>query len=194
MKPPEFKTGNKAVAAALNQVVAYARATGFNPAGRPGYFQTEDGWAPPFITPIGRTRWNIHQVDEEQNLFEVFRPEVRIGNGDIEAYSTIANDSFTPTADFWVVAKITDLDTLAITIEQVETWDGFPSAYEFDGITFEAAYLPLWRFYDADAEGRVQVSEDVYGKKLVPGRTLSVAWSTIAIPGETQYKVVPFFR
>lgn len=187
--------GNKSIANAINETGKFAQRHGVDPSGREGWQEGEYGWRPPYIPPslVGPQQWDLELVEGTETFFTLHRPEVRKGNDDIEDYVTITNSSFTPTAGEWLVAKITDLSTLAITSTQLDTWTGFPSAYEFDSGSFEAAHLPLWRFYDTDAEDRVQIMEDVYGKKLVPGRTLSVQWATVAIPSATTYQSVPVF-
>jgi hypothetical protein len=47
MKPPEYKTGNASFRKALNEIVAFARRHGLNPAGAPGWRESADGWVPP---------------------------------------------------------------------------------------------------------------------------------------------------
>jgi len=69
MEYPRFKLGNKFFAAALNQVVAYARRHGVNPASRPGWSASADGWIPPDIRPDSdrRKQWRLRRrtVDGE---------------------------------------------------------------------------------------------------------------------------------
>lgn len=191
---PILKQGNRAIARAINAVAMYAQKHGVNPAGRPGWSQSEYGWVPPLFSSsalVGESMWDIVKVSGSSDEYELFAPKVRTGLADIEDTVTFNNTAFTPAADHWLVAKIDDLSTLEITTELLDDWEDHPNAYEFDSNDFEAARIPLWQFYGDDDDGLIEVSSDVYGEKLVPNRALTI-YDTLVSTGAGEFKAVPF--
>jgi hypothetical protein len=70
-KFPEFKSGNKSFAAALNAIVAAARRHGVNPGGRPGWVETDKGWMPPYILAgegSGIDAWDLVPFEEQYKI------------------------------------------------------------------------------------------------------------------------------
>lgn len=69
MNVPFFKTGNAAFKKALNEVAEFARKHGVNPAGAPGWSQSEDGWVPPGgstgSAPAAAKQWQLRVTTEE---------------------------------------------------------------------------------------------------------------------------------
>ena len=177
-EPPEFKTGNKSFAKALNTLAAYARETGVNPAGRPGWSWSKDGWVPPYVfAGTGSTPqpWDLIAAPAEDPPADppewvVYNPQLVYKRSDVAATIAVTNDPFAPTATQWLVAKIDSLTTPAIEILCVDDWPEYPHVYDFSAAPdydFVSAHIPLWRFYSTDSEGRVRLGEELFGQKLI---------------------------
>lgn len=84
MKPPKFTSGNKAFQKALNEVVEYARKNGVNPAGRPGWSQSPDGWVPPLRGGAGcsgRAGFEVYSGSDGETRGVRVMPSVIFGAG-----------------------------------------------------------------------------------------------------------------
>lgn len=120
-------------------------------------------------------------------------PLVLWRDSDVTERITITGNSFTPDADQWLVAKIESLSAPAIALEVIDgSWTDYPSAYEFDGSNvFQAARLPLWRFYGVDGDGRIEVADGVFGEKLVADAPLRLVFPLVNVPSTTHFRTVP---
>jgi len=202
---PTFKNGNTSFANALNLLAAAAKKHGVNPGGRPGWVETENGWMPPHIIGggIGAFRWDLKRAPDSEDEWLLLNPSVTFSREDIEQEVEITNDPFTLEDGDWVVAKMqgpiaTFLETPAITIEKLSTWDGFPSAYKFgaDPFAWEITRIPIHRveaFAEEDDKGdAISVGEGIYATKLI-GPNPTLAFTLATVPNESRTRVVPTF-
>lgn len=203
---PEFKSGNGYFVKALNALGEYAQRHGIDPAGLPGWSQGEFGWTPPYGSSAldGSIKpWDIVAGGTEDGEKVLSSPNVIASLTDITDELTVTNTAFVPAIDTWLVAEIIDLDSPAIEIKLLETWEGFPSAYEFDTTgpspVFVAARLPLWRFFAPDLENPVDavtIGPGILGHKHVNGRVLTLGYRLVdvAINEDLFTVTVPFFE
>jgi hypothetical protein len=202
---PKFKSGNTNFANALNAVVAAAKKHGVNPGGRPGWAETENGWLPPniFSESTGSFRWDLKRAPDLDDQWILLNPSVTFSREDIEQEVTITNNPFTVDGGYWVVAKLqgpidTFLETPTITIESVDTWDGFPSAYKFGADPFEwqVTRIPIHRVEalaeEADKKDAISVGEGIYATKLI-GPYPTLAFTLATVPNQSKTRVVPTF-
>lgn len=202
---PKFKSGNTNFANALNAVVAAAKKHGVNPGGRPGWASTENGWLPPhiFSTSTSSFRWDLKRAPDSEDEWILLNPSVTFSRDNIEQEVTITNDPFTLEGGFWVVAKMegpiqTFLETPTITIESLDTWDGFPSAYKFgaDPFDWEITRIPLHYVEalaeDADKKDAIPVGDGIYATKLI-GPYPTLAFTLATVPNQSRTRVVPTF-
>lgn len=202
---PTFKSGNTNFANALNAVVAAAKKHGVNPGGRPGWVETENGWMPPYVLSGSTStfRWDLKRAPDSDDEWILLNPNVTFSRDDIEQEVTITNDPFTLADGYWVVAKMegpieTFLETPTITIESVDTWDGFPSAYKFgdDPFEWQVTRIPIHRVEalaeEADKKDAISVGEGIYATKLI-GPYPTLAFTLATVPDESRTRVVPTF-
>lgn len=201
---PEFKSGNGYFVKALNALGKYAQRHGIDPAGLPGWSQGEFGWTPPYGSSAldGSIKpWDIVAGGTEDGEKVLSSPNVISSLTDITDELTVTNTAFVPAIDTWLVAEIIDLDSPAIEIKLLETWEGFPSAYEFDTAgaipVFTAARLPLWKLFTPDPLiDAVSITDGVDGLKYVNGRVLTLGYRLVdvAINDDLFTVTVPFFE
>ena len=153
------------------------------------------------ITPIKSFNWQSGGI--EPRLWDIvpdtgaasklFAPEVLWKRSDVTTSVSISGNSFTLSADKWLVATITNLSTPTITIELIAgSWGDYPSAYEFDGSNdFVAARIPLWHFTGSETDGAVSVGENIWGRKKVASDVLRLVFPLYAIPSTTALRSVP---
>jgi hypothetical protein len=204
IKRPEFKSGNKWMVEALNLVAEYAQRTGVNPGGRPGWSETAQGWLPPYNKgggEMGEFRWDLINSTEEGE-WTLFDPKVVYSREDIESDVVINNDPFTLAADYWVVAKMEGpvndfIAAPTITIEALDTWSGFPSAYKFGSApssNWEVTRIPIYKIEalgeNEDKTGTVSVGDGLYATKLV-SHYPTLAFTLATVPNEDRTRVVP---
>jgi hypothetical protein len=178
MEKPVFKTGNKSFIKALNRVVDDLWCNGLNPAGRPGWSWSKDGWVPPYVFAGSESTpqpWDIIAAPVEDPApdppeWVVYNPTVVWSRENVATAITITNEPFVPIADYWLVAKIVSLSTPAIEILCLEELPNHPNAYEFTASPtygFTAAHIPLWRFYDETGDRRFQIGGELFAEKLI---------------------------
>jgi hypothetical protein len=195
---PEFSDGNMAFRKALNSVVNYAKRHGVNPAGVSGWSETADGWMPPRSRGGGEVDlpWDIETDPESEadpKEKRLVRPYVSRRVGAIPESVPISGNSFDPAADRWLVARIDDLEEIAIEIKLVTDSELDGKIYHFTGSppAFLRADIPLWRFYDEDGEGRVKIMPDVWGEKMVSSGSLRMVFPLVGVPDTVQVRSVP---
>lgn len=164
------------MAKALNTAVDYLVSKSVNPAGRPGWSSSKDGWVPPPVF-IGAgeviQNWDLESYPGDEGdppQWVVYNPTVIWSRADVEATVTITNNPFEAEVDKWLVARINSLTTPAIVIECIAEWAFFPACFDFaaaPGYDFETAYIPLWSFHATTAGGRVQLGDGLFGQKRV---------------------------
>lgn len=197
---PKFSSGNKAFASALNKVVAVMRTHGVNPAGRPGWVSTKDGWMPPFNfggSSDVTLNWDLIRADTDDE-WTIYNPVVTYSREDVESSVTITNDSFTLVSGDWVLAKMSGSMAsfeISPTIEIVKqtTWNGFPSAYYFGAsnpFEWESTYIPIWKITATDEGESMLLSENVYGTKQI-GNYPALVYSLFDVPGSNRNRIAP---
>jgi hypothetical protein len=204
-KFPEFKSGNKSFANALNAIVKAAKRHGVNPGGRPGWVETDKGWLPPHIFSDATVefRWDLIPAPDDEGQFILRYPSVAYSREDIESEVVITNNPMTLANGDWVIAKMagpidTFLETPTITIEAADTWDGFPSAHQFGGSEYEwqATRIPIYKVQTfaegADKKDAIGVGEALSATKLI-GPYPTLAFTLAEVPDAGRTRVVPTF-
>jgi len=189
IKPPVFQFGNKSFARALNLLAQFAKQCGVNPAGRPGWAWSADGWVPPYAptSSISAGRWDLIAA-ETDGEFTVRLPLIIKSDADVTDSVTITVTPFVPAVGSWVVITIDD--TYAPTVTMVETWDSYPSAYEFDGNDFVSSTIRIWKFVAPDTAGAEALTPDVWAIRYVDDGPLRATWATEQVSGSNQLRDV----
>lgn len=180
---PEFKTGNKSFAKALNAMAAYARESGVNPAGRPGWSWSKDGWVPPYVfsSPSAIRSWDIIPVPDSEDALKMSFPKVLRSADDVTLTIAITGNSFVPAADNWIVLEI--LPDWTASINMVETWDSYPSCFEFDeSDEFVSTTWPLYKLVGEEETDANLIADGVYALRYVGSDPLRATWATVKIP------------
>lgn len=152
--------------------------------------------------------WDIVVVTGPLDLghpkFKLYRPLIlpSVSLTDVEEATltvTFADDGFLPESGKWLVAESVASPWDSFEIKQLDTWDDFPSAYQFSASNeLEAVRFPLWRFYPADSAipgGRFKlgaVDNPVYGEKIVGDGPLRLTYGLFNIPSTIHYRTVPY--
>lgn len=164
------------------------------------------GVYPPTVTPMSRSSvgggappraWDIiDSMSEGGDRFRLWEPTVYRTRADAEEVIPIIDSGFDPVEDSWLVAEITSLNPTSIEIKMLDTWPGYPSAYEFSGtgFAFAAARIPLWRFQSSYSTGAVALLDGVWGVKLITSDRLKYVVTLARVPGQAVLRSVPDLR
>lgn len=184
---PSFNSGNRAFANALNKVVSVLRMHGVNPAGRPGWSHTKDGWMPPYINPstqAGGSIWTLNVVDSDTMEVSVNCGTIIEDVSDLSAHVAITNASGTfnvAVGDMiWLKLEFnTGTLVTTVTLESDDTWDDYPKCFETTGTEgtaeWVATYYPLYKFLAESTSATTPVASGLHALKLVADTHFAIA-------------------
>lgn len=173
---PIFTSGNKWFVAALNRLSTALWRHGINPAGRPGWSESPDGWIPPIFRGVTgiESKWDLSVANSDAKTFTVScgRIIADASNLETELEITGKDSTFTAASGNILRLKITGAyDETTVTLECAGEWTDYPSAVELTETGSDAAFLayyyPLWKFTDSDADGGTILFEGIYARRLV---------------------------
>jgi hypothetical protein len=177
-KAPQFSKGNQFICKALNMVSQFARRHGVNPAGRPGWSQTEDGWQPPVIRSVEGDPgglWDLEVVDSDAGTVKIIRPGTIIKDFvDLSVALTVADvsDEWTVSSGHKIWIEITGAaDAPVATMKSGSSWTDSPAPVTTTGTGGSAVFASyqyvLWEFISASSgETDVRVNESLFGRRV----------------------------
>jgi hypothetical protein len=167
---PTFKGGNISIASALNRLANALWRHGVNPAGRPGWSESADGWVPPVVFEGGESSvfpWALNS--EGDGDYSITVGTILKGDDSVSASLTCDNADyiFEPGVGDFLVLKIVDLVPTSYEIELLSSWpESGGAAVSYTGSVanadFElvARYYPLWKFVASSTDPSRQVLGD----------------------------------
>lgn len=192
-KPQPLKGGNASIRTAINERTEALWRHGVNPAGMPGWSETADGWKPPLAFGGGERSvfpWSINAVGD--GLYGVTVGTILKGDDSVSEKLTCSNVDyqFTPSADTFLVIKITKRDPATYELKLLTEWpedDGKTVSYTGTVATtdfeFVARYYPLWHFVESSTdESAISVGENVVGVRCAPFANLVIQDSLYRTP------------
>jgi hypothetical protein len=167
---PTFKGGNISIASALNRLANALWRHGVNPAGRPGWSESVDGWVPPVVFGGGEGSvfpWALNSKGDGDYSITLGT----ILKGDDSVSDSLACDNadylFTPDVGDFLVLKIAEIVPTSYEIELLSSWpeDG-GAAVSYSGsvatgdFALVSRYYPLWKFVATSSDPSSQLLGD----------------------------------
>jgi hypothetical protein len=200
---PTFKGGNISIASALNRLANALWRHGVNPAGRPGWSESADGWVPPVVFEGGGESsvfpWGIVPVGDQ--VYSIATGTILIDSSTISDVLPCSNPSFefSPSEGAFIAIKITLLNPTSYELVKLNSWpeeDGYTVTYTgTPGVdfVFTAKHYPLWAFIDTKPdESWSGFGEDLFGKRICPPTDLKLVDALYKTP-TGHYIVAPDF-
>lgn len=186
IKPPVFQFGNKSFAKALNLLAQFAKQTGVNPAGRPGWAWSVDGWVPPpaGLFTTSESPWDL-VAGTADGSWNITVGRICKGDGTYNTELTRSN----PTAEWELEAgsilaiKIASVSPTTYTIEHYSSWPITGNKYvEVSGTSFSYRLFPIWHVAATEpAAFSTQIGDGQFAVRLAPPShlTLAYTWHTL---------------
>jgi hypothetical protein len=201
--PPRFSTGNKSILKALNEIVAWARKIGVNPAGRPGWAQSVDGWIPPVIDASSSSFrfWDIEIVSKDDRTIKIKVPaKIKKYEGlDSTCILDVADDTENFTADVGKYLVIEVTKDIVATMKIAPDYTDFPWPWETETLDDERlsmlnAFIPLYKFIappETLVDGvHLRINDSIVAVRLAPDAHLELIDTMMEHPDGQILKVI----
>jgi hypothetical protein len=206
---PTFKGGNMSIASALNRLSTSLWRHGVNPAGRPGWSESADGWVPPVVFGgdlASVDNWDIISDPDLEGGSKLRSPFCVWSHDQLNKTVSITNTSFQIGLNKWIVAKAsgpiaTFLETPMLEIDIVDNWDWYPNAHRFtegEPYGWIESYIPIWKLVGEDEKTSDMIKvgaendEPIYGRKYIYGAP-RLAMHLSATIAPNRLRLVPEF-
>lgn len=206
---PTFKGGNMSIASALNRLSTSLWRHGVNPAGRPGWSESADGWVPPVVFGgelASVDNWDIILDPDLEGGSKLRSPFCVWSHDQLNKTVSITNTSFQIGLNKWIVAKAsgpiaTFLETPMLEIDIVDNWDWYPNAHRFtEGEPYEwiESYIPIWKIVGKNQKTSDMIKvgaendQPIYGRKYIYGAP-RLAMHLSATIAPNRLRLVPEF-
>ena len=195
------------MAAALNKAIDYLVSRSVNPAGRPGWSHSKDGWVPPpapVLTDSSANPWDLTEIDSEALTAKVNLGTILKSAVDLTDKFTITNgtSALTIAAGRTFRLKFTGaFDAMTVTLESGTAWTDYPAAVETtsSGVSavFASYFYPLWEFVATSDATTFPITDDIHARKIAPSVNLLRTASTYHKSGDRPFAIpflIPYHR